>query len=370
MANPFDYQHAVTEALFVNRKEELRSLLAHCQSNSNVLLVAPRRIGKSSLIRETFRRLPARGYIPVYVDILKTLDEGEVAQKIITGLGRAAFGPVRRGWYWLIEQLQRFRPVYTLDPRTGLPSITFQMVDPGLPSLEQALELLEATATRRRRRVVLAIDEFQVLLEFPGAERVPAAMRTIIQHQRHVSYLFSGSKAHVLLGLVKQSSQPFWGQLDVLEITGIPVEHFSVLTRQVFRGDGRTVTDPVFARISELCRDNPKRIQEVLFGLFERSGNPSPESVTSVVEEQVTSQRHRFEELVSEVREGTQKRLLVGLAREGGPVGMFGKSFLTKYRISSSAHVQRAVRALQDRGILDRANRFADPYLEYYLKSD
>lgn len=368
--NPFDYHHSVTGKLFVNREEEARRLRSYCTSNANVLLLAPRRLGKSSLIRETFRRLPRRTHMCLYVDILKALDEGEVAQRILNELGRVAFGPARRGWLWLVDQLQRFRPAYTVDPKTGMPSITFQTVEAGLPSLERTLTLLETTARRRGRRIVLALDEFQVLMEFPDGGRVIAAMRTVIQHQRNISYIFAGSKAHVLLGLVNRRDQPFWGQLDVLELQGIPIHHFAPLAKSLFRRSHRSLPHDVLERIGAVCFDNPKRIQELLHGIYERPGVPTMEAVEEVLGMQIAAQRHRLEDVLSEVRPGHQKRLLMGLAREGFGTRLFSKSFIQKYRLDTSAHVQRAARALEDRGVLDRRNRFVDPYLYHYLRAE
>lgn len=65
IANPFDYEHPAAADLFVNRVEEIATLGRYCTSNSNAILIAPRRYGKTSLVQETFRRLRRATHIPL-----------------------------------------------------------------------------------------------------------------------------------------------------------------------------------------------------------------------------------------------------------------------------------------------------------------
>lgn len=367
VANPFDFQRPVSGPAFMNREKELEALTRFCAGGVNVLLVSPRRLGKSSLIHEAFRRLDARRFLCLYVDVLTAVDEGEVADRILTELGRVAFGRLRRGWVSLVEELKQWRPAYTLDPRTGLPSIALQKVDAGLPNFELVLRRLEKTALRRRRRLVVAVDEFQTIMERPDGARSIAVMRSIVQFQRNVSYVLSGSKKHVLLGLVRDPDNPFWQQLELLEIGGIPFRHFRTTVRRTFSRSGRPVADDALARIEEVCGENPKRIQELLFDLFE-AGKPATRArVDEILDAHLAAQRHRFEDLLSDVKEGPQKRLLVALAREGPPDALLGQAFLSKHGLGLPATVRYAARVLREKGLIDDANRFVDPYLRHYL---
>ncbi len=60
----------VTGDEFFDRIAEVERLTQLLDENNNILLVAPRRIGKTSLVRETFRRMAKRGEdYPVFVDV-------------------------------------------------------------------------------------------------------------------------------------------------------------------------------------------------------------------------------------------------------------------------------------------------------------
>lgn len=367
--NPFTFARTVTGRDFVDRADELARLTGYCTADANVLLLAPRRLGKSSLIRETFRRLEAKRVLCVYVDVQRSVDEGEVAQALLNELGRVAFGRVKRGWLWLLEQFSARRPSYTLDPQTGLPSLTLQKVEAGLPNLADVLRLVEKTAHRRKRRIVVAIDEFQTLMERDVGDRTISTMRSIIQHQKGTAYVFSGSKKHVLLRLVREPDNPLWGQLHVVEIGGIPIHHFATLAAREFAAAGRPLFDAALERIGQLCEDNPKRIQQVFFELYAAQKPPTPGLVDASVRVLVDGERHRFEDLLADIKEGDQKRLLMALAREDSAMAITGKEFVQRHGLGSASNVQYAARRLQERGVLNEHNRFVDPFFYQFLRN-
>lgn len=366
--NPFVFARTASGPSFVNRTAELQSLMSYCSGDANVLLIAPRRLGKSSLIRETFRRLGKKTWLCLYIDVQRCVDDGEVAQAILDELGRTAFGKVKTGWLWLLDQFRRHRPAYTVDPQTGLPSLTLQRTESPLPALEDVLRLIEATARKKKRRAVVAIDEFQTIMERPGSDHTLAVMRSVIQHQSGVAYIFSGSKKHILLHLVEDRENPFWGQLQLLEVSGIPVAEFASFARSSFHKSSRVVDNEVLTRIGQLCEDNPKRIQQILFELYASPPSPKPDDVDGVVWRLVDAERHRFEDLLGEVKEGDQKRLLLALAREGSARAIFGRDFIHRHLLGTASNVQAAARALREKGILNERHHLVDPFFFHFLR--
>ena len=369
-ANPFNVGRTVTGSSFVNRVAELSALTSYCASNANVLLIAPRRLGKTSLIHETFRRLDRKKFLLLFVNVQRCIDEHAVAQALLDELAATAFGAFRRGWLWAMEQFQTRRPAYTTDPQTGLPSLVLQKVGRGLQNLSDVLRLLEKTAVKKRRRIVVAIDEFQTLMERDDGPATIAAIRSIVQDQRHVTYIFCGSKKHVLLRLVNDRDNPFWGQLQTLEIGGIAVEHFAPLAKRAFSAAGRPIDDTTIAKVGETCGDNPKRIQAIFLQLLVSDARPTPARVDEALCRLIDEESHRFEDLLAQLKEGDQKRLLLALAIEGAPAAITGKDFVSKYDLGGSSNVQYASRRLRDEGILNDRNWFVDPFFYRFLRND
>lgn len=366
---PFEDDRPVSGQHFVDRSAEVAELTRLVLDRRNVLLVAPRRLGKTSLIEETFRRLPARAVLPVSVDVSKTGREHEVAAKILGATVRAAYGRARRGWEWVLDRFRRVRPTFSLHPLKGL-TFGFDLADEGRRELEDVLDLLEVVAEKKRRPLVLAIDEFQNLLERdPGGETV-GAMRGIIHHQKRVSYIFSGSKRHTLLGLVRDRSAPFWGQLKTVEIGGIPVREFAAYAKRHFAARGHPLGNPTLELIGELLGENPRRIQEALAFLYHLTWPPKPEDVDAALRTMLDRHRLQFEDDLEDVPQGHQKRLLLALAREGQPPQIYSKRFLQRHHLEGATFVKRAAAALRYKGILSEANSFIDPLFAHYLREE
>lgn len=362
--HPFDHQRPAAGAAFVDRETELSELRRRLDNGVNTLLIGHRRLGKSSLILRAFHDLPAERFRTLYVDVMKAADEEEVAERIANAMARASFGTRKRAWLAFLDYLQRLRPSFEVD--AAGPRIRLDPAEPGPRSIGTVLEVLEEVAKEQDVLVALALDEFQALAQAPDADRLLAGMRGVVQHQERVRYVLSGSRTTVLRELVADHDSPFWQQLDVLEVGGLGPEHFDDRIQAHFRDRGRAFPKEAVDALAAWCEDNPKRIMETLHHLYERDADVDAALVAEVVEGIVAAQHHHFGELLAQVKAGNQRRVLVALAREPD-AAPYASGFVRRHRLKSSAHVQRAVQALERVGILDGDHRFLDPFFRHYL---
>lgn len=364
----FHPQRIVTGRDFLDRSGELDALRRRLELGQNTLLVAPRRFGKSSLIQEAFRRLHRQGTC-LYVDLFPTTSEQEAAERILAALYESTATRARRLLTWLVDRFLHLGIVVRHAP-TGV-ELEFTAARREREHLLAALAALEAYAEKHERPVFLALDEFQRVLDWRGGTEAIAALRSTIQAQKRTTYLFSGSKKHVLLGLVEDPGQPFWQQLDVMHLGGIAVEEFAAYARDRFREHGKELDAATLGRVRHWCGDNPKRIQELLQGLLLRPEAPSPRLVDEVAHDQVQGQQHVLRSLLDQVKAINQLRLLKGLAasEDETRVPVFGAAFIQASRLGSPGNVRTALRALQDAGFLDGEHRFTDPYLRHLLRA-
>jgi uncharacterized protein len=363
----FHPQNVVLGSDFLDRDAETEALRRRLELGQNTLLVAPRRFGKSSLILETFRRAgPAATCL--YVDLFPATSEQEAAERILGALYAATASRSRRLLDWLIDHLTGIGLVIR-HAASGV-EVEFTGATRKRHDIIAALDTLEAYAVKRDAPVHLALDEFQRVLDWRGGDATIAAIRSAIQHHDRTTYLFSGSKKHVLLGLVSDPAQPFWQQLDVMELGGIGIDHFAAYARARFDEQERPIDPASLARVAHWCRDNPKRTQELLQGLLLTEEAPSPELVDRVADEQVRGQRHLLRSLLDQVKSMIQLRLLSGLARhdDESAAAIYSGAFIAAHHLGSPGSARSAFLALQDAGILDQDHRFTDPYLKHHLR--
>ncbi|HMP93806.1 MAG TPA: hypothetical protein PKD90_13080 [Phnomibacter sp.] len=149
----------------------------------------------------------AQGVQCLYFDIFATQSQTAFMSQLSGALLEAfpqkkAIG--KRVW----EFITGLRPVIGYDNLTGKPEVSFQFERP--KSLDQFLQSLFAFLEGLGATLVVAVDEFQQIAEYPE-DNTEALLRTIIQPLRHVRFIFSGSSRHVLSQRFTSSTRPFYG---------------------------------------------------------------------------------------------------------------------------------------------------------------
>lgn len=355
----FDYQHPVTGDLFVDREEELRDLQNRIQGGANVLVIAPRRMGKSSLIAQALQN--DNSYHGIYVTCPHKGTGHDLAEAILSEI---TIPLPKRLKDWFVQQAQRIRPVVRLE-QSGTWIFTFDRLEPSKKILTETVKLLDDLADRLGKPVVLAIDEVQRILE-----RDPDAfhsLRDVVQFQDQVRYVLSGSKYHVLQQLL-DAEAPFGHQLTPIYVGTIPIEDFREFAISRFESNENTLHDATLTRVGEICKGNPKRTQELLFDLL-RVKDPMPDDAEKVAMRQVESQRHLFEDLLDQVAPGNAIDLIVALASDRPKPALYSHDFLVKSTLKTHAHIRSALLSLRKRGLVDQENQFVDPYLRIYLRT-
>jgi ABC-type phosphate/phosphonate transport system ATPase subunit len=82
MTNPFHYGDLALDEAFTDRRAELDDLTSDMQNGQNVAIIAPRRFGKSSLVKRAAQELLAESVLVAEVDLMKTPTKEKLAAKL------------------------------------------------------------------------------------------------------------------------------------------------------------------------------------------------------------------------------------------------------------------------------------------------
>ena len=199
MDNPFRYGQVATGEHFTDRTRELASLVTDASSGQSVVIISPRRFGKTSLAIRAREELTHRKILVAYADLFRATTRQRLIDELGTALYRGLAGPVERARATASD----FFRAFPLQPKIsagvdGSPSIEFSPL--ALPqdqdrALAELLEIPEQMGKGRDRRVVVMLDEFQEVVNLDAT--LPAVLRSIIQTQQHVAYVFMGSRQHL-----------------------------------------------------------------------------------------------------------------------------------------------------------------------------
>ena len=210
--NPFRFGRIVSGDAFTDREADVMVLERELRGGQNVLIEAPRRFGKTSLILEVKRRLEAGGIPVAYLDCMLVPSRARLADRLASAYLDAFKNPAQRAEDWVVQHLKAFRvrPTLTLDS-DGKASLSFEAGSAGIPNLDALLEQIfqepEVIAREgKKKRVVVILDEFQDLMEL--GVTLLRQLRAVIQHQQHVSYALLGSRQALLRRAVHERSAP------------------------------------------------------------------------------------------------------------------------------------------------------------------
>lgn len=370
--NPFNYGDLVADESFTDRHDELKQLKSDILNGQNVALIAPRRYGKSSLVRAALSDLIGRGVLVVEVDLMATPTKERLAGKLAKSIDSDIAPTVFKAKEHLrIFQSLRVAPIVTVDPDG---SFSFSFSASRAPeeiddTLERLLELPAAVASDTGKHVVVYFDEFQEITEID--RRLPALMRSVFQQQRHVSHVYAGSKRHMMHRLFNHENEPFYRSAKTMEIGLIPTSLFGEFIRERFDATECGVSDEVLDRLLAITKGHPYATQELAYALWEEV----PQGFTATADDldhalrAVLHAENAHFTLVWEKTTKPQKLLLQALATEAGKP--FSVPYRDRHGLPSSSHVQRAMTPLVEDELIVKEERgsyaIAEPFLREWI---
>jgi hypothetical protein len=266
LANPFVYGEIVTSAAFADREDERDHLVRDLAEGQKIFLISPRRYGKSSLIRDVMRKL-ARDHV-VTVEVTVAASSSYVA--FLEAYAKALLSadtPVGRVRQWAADLFQAVRPELRFDAHPsgksqfslGFPSIRTDRDTDALAA--EVFALPGRIAASRKRKVAVALDEFQAIESFNGGS-VEHALRAAVQGQRAVGYVFAGSEPSVMERMLGPR-RPFYKAGPVIRLEKINADMFGAFIDGRFSETGFRIEPGLGAAIVELAENVPYDVQRL-----------------------------------------------------------------------------------------------------------
>ena len=360
MNNPFVYGEVVPASAFVDREAELDRLVSDLRDGQKVFLISPRRYGKSSLVRQALRSAARGGALTVEV----TVSSYSSYVAFLEGYARALVSSesrLDRARSWLRELFVETRPEVRLEADAAGQSqlaVSFPSVrsDREVSRLAQEVFALPGRiAETRRRRMAIALDEFQAIGGFNGGS-VEHALRAAVQHQREAGYVFSGSEPALMERMLGRS-RPFYKAGPVMRLQKIPADRFAQFIEAKFKATGMKAAAGVASAIVELAGNLPYDVQRLAHEVWDDVKAGGGRSVD------LDTLHATLKRLLGEhdtLFEGTWQRLT--LAQRGAlraAVLQDGRELLSadvraRYRLSGTSTVQASLSALVREDVLAR----------------
>lgn len=372
MDNPFVFNGYAGADLFCDRKEELASLVKFAESGIHTTLIAQRRMGKTGLIFRLMDELKQNGssVVPIYLDIFATRDLAELNKTLASAILKTFPEKTTIGKR-LMNLLKRLRPVFGFDPISGNPQVQFSYQNE--LEKEHTLEGLLTFLENQQTPILLAIDEFQQIREYPE-KNVEALLRTYMQRMHNLRFLFCGSKKHMMVDIFSNPQRPFFSSTQFVGLDAISEESYTQYIRNFFFRGNLSISDNAICYILEWTRRHTYYTQRLCHDVFEcQSATIDIDEVNSCCGTLLRMSEPYFLQYKQMLTSG-QWSFLIALAKEGEVTQPYANDFLKNHNIGATAVARRQLQTLIEKDLVfeettrDRSYyRIADVFLMRWL---
>lgn len=376
LENPFRFGALALDAGFADREREVAELVADVRNGQDVVVFAPRRYGKTSLLWRAAGELTRRRVLVASVDLMTTPSKQRLAEKLAAAVYENVASPLERARERALAPFRglRIQPVVNVDPIDG--SLTFSFgvgrrsadID---ATLERLLELPGELGAARNRRVALVFDEFQEAVSIDRG--LPKLMRAVFQTQAEVAHVYLGSKRHVMERIFNDENEPFWRSAKAVELGPIAADQFAPFIAERFRESGKSVAEETVARLLARTGGHPYATQELAYFTWEETpaGGRAEAAELERATAAVLRSEHAHFSLLWDGVSKAQRLLLEALAREE-PGRPFSSEYRHEHGLPGAATMQTAARALTEREVVAAdggAYRIVEPFLAEWIRA-
>lgn len=366
----FVFGKPVEGDFFTDRESEAKRLAANFKGGVSTFLLSPRRWGKTSLIKKVMKQVQSDELRVVFVDVFKCKSPIDFAEAVAAAVLSQTASRAEE----FIENAKAFLgrlsfgvnlspdPVSTFDIKLGLSD--------DKSDISNALCVPERIAQKKKVRIVVCIDEFQQIGEFPDTTSFQKELRTIWQHQVNVTYCLFGSKKHMMEKLFDTPEKAFFKFGDIIYLKTIPLNYWLDYISKRFEEAGKRITHEQIQRICETVHYHSSYVQQLCWYVYLSSSDEvSEEDIDNGIEELISQNTALFESWTENLV-ANQMRLLKAVA-DGIHEGLSSSDVIKSYRLVSSANVTAVKKSLLDKNLVYTDNGkvyLTDPVMGMWLK--
>ena len=318
MNNPFAYSNCVSGKSFCNREKEQKELLQYIESSQNVLLYSHRRYGKSSLIFQVFENIKkAKLKIgTIHVDLYGTTSEKDFITRTFQGLSQIESN-FDRLLKRVTQAVKGVRFQVEVNPMTGNPTFS-----PSFESVKEDVLLLDLMQVldeyAKKKKLVVAFDEFQEISTYSG-DAFEKRLRSCIQQQKNICYIFSGSQQHLLTEMFNTYSRAFYKQAASFPLKKISADHYVSWAKDLFQENKIRLEDDFITYLAKKCENHPMYVQQYLFFLWDalKQADPTLELIDEIESSIIEKKSLEYMTLWESLTLNQKKTLKLVILNEG-----------------------------------------------------
>lgn len=352
MDNPFVTKGYAGAEYFCDRVQETAQLVDLTTNGNNVALISPRRVGKTDLIRHYLAQPEIKDrYYTFYIDVYATTS----FRDFVNAFGRAILEELKpKGkvvWESFLTILRSLRSEITYDIN-NFPTWSIGIGDIEHP--QTTLDEIFYYLSNADKPCIVAIDEFQQIVNYSDAPEMEAILRTYIQKCANATFVFAGSKRHLMGEIFTSASRPFYQSVMIMNLRPISPDKYTEFATRQFERYSKHIMPEAVEYVYNRFEGITSCLQRVLNVLFLKTA-PAQTGTPEMVDDAIQYILDMFNETYADLLEKLpqkQREVFCAIACEGKAKGVTGKTFIKKYKLQTVSVVNAAIRGLLDKDLI------------------
>lgn len=357
---PFAYGKIVEDNDFTDRTDETARLMSNFVSLTNTAIISPRRWGKSSLVTKAIKNIKAerKDILFVRINIFKCETEQEFystfAKKIMEEISTSAESLLSNAKNFI----SRLLPKLSISDPLNQYEIALGVDVRNNPIGEDILDLPQQIATKKKKKVVICIDEFQQIGEYTDTLKFQKTLRSHWQTHSDVAYILYGSKKHMMMHIFGEYNSPFYRFGDMMFLPKIANDEWKSYLVGRFEDTGKSITPDLAGYLAEKVENHPYYVQQLAqYAWLRTSDVCSKTIIDDALQAMLDSLNLQFINLMDTLTE-KQRSLLCAIS--DGVKNLSASDTLQRYNLGTSGNIRILKDALKKRDIIDATGKYIE----------
>ena len=370
MNKPFVYGTSVEGVNFTDREFETNRLKLNFENGINSILISPRRMGKTSLVKKVASLIVNPKIKVVYMDIYKCRTEYDFYEKFASAIIQATNSRMEQMIDTAKEFIMSITPKISFNPDPNNEYSISLGITPKNNSPEEILNLPEKIAQKQGIQIVVCIDEFQQIGEMPDSITIQKTIRSVWQHHQHASYCLFGSKQHLMSKLFYSRKLPFYQFGDMFFLGTISTEKWVPFIIERFQEAGKKISSDFAKEICLAVNNYSAYVQQLAWNVLalsdkevtEQSFNEGLEATLAQVSPLFVEQTSGL----STYQLNFIKAICQGVHQDFGKLKVH-----SMYEMGTRSNIDKLKKSLVDKEIVENSEKgyyLADPLFEIWFK--
>lgn len=370
MKKPFVYGELAENENFIDRIEDRKQLKTFLCNGVNTMIISPRRWGKSSLVKTTMKEIEAEhcNTVACFIDAFRLNSESEFYNAFASSVVNSVATTLDKGMDLVRSYMRNLSARFKIKGPFIEVDVDLKQKESPV-NVEDLLNLPQKLAKEKGLHIIVCIDEFQKLAEFPEWKSMEGMLRSVWQQQQDVTYCLYGSKRHMLMDIFTNSNKPFYRFGQTLYLKKIESHYWIEYIVSTFRETGKEISEDNAAMICNTMENHSWYVQQLSFFVWAATDTVATEDIIQRQLQAVLDTNLPVFEAETDRLAASQVAMLRAVA--DGEQRLNSSEVVKRYSLGGPQTITRNKSVLTRMDILEKQNGnlvFVDPLYRLWFK--